>query len=283
MSIARKSVFWGRPVGLLITVLVVGVFWFSWAYFLPKLILSCAWLQTPGQFGEMFGGLSTLFAGLAFAVLLHALFVQWAELKSTQAEVEEGRNQGRLRRFEDTFFQLLRTFNVIVESMEQLQYRQQGAQHVAIKGRNLLFADAQRLLTNINEQHRRFPEKPRATVINDAYEEFYLTAETHLAHYFRMLYRILRWVDTADVPEKSFYAKTLRAQLSSQELILILYNCGLERGAKMKPLVERYAMLKHIIGDNIVPRVDKDRFAATAFADVATVDSSGVRTEGVGS
>ena len=66
---------------------------------------------------------------------------------------------------------------------------------------------------------------------------------------------------------KKFYAKTLRAQLSSQEVVLLMYNCLFDYGKDMKPLVEKYTLLKHLSDGHGDFEYERDRFARGAFKD----------------
>lgn len=69
-------------------------------------------------------------------------------------------------------------------------------------------------------------------------------------HYFRHLYRIIKFIDGADCltsDEKYKYTSIVRATLSSYELVWIFYNCLYGAGKpKFKQLVEEYAMLKNL-------------------------------------
>lgn len=71
-------------------------------------------------------------------------------------------------------------------------------------------------------------------------------------HYFRHLYRIIKYIDD---PQHTFlkkeerynYAANLRGTLSKYELVWLYYNCLAGPGfEKFKPLVEKYALLKNI-------------------------------------
>ena len=107
--------------------------------------LSC-WLLVPryfpnmdqrGQFGDMFGVVNALFAGLAFAGIIWAIILQKNELELQRKELAETRKEiaGQTQQlkaqartlkeqnFENSFFQLLRfhidivdSLNVVVES-----------------------------------------------------------------------------------------------------------------------------------------------------------------------
>lgn len=74
-------------------------------------------------------------------------------------------------------------------------------------------------------------------------------------HYFRHLYRIVKFVDDTcflDDNQKYEYLGVLRATLSRYELVWLYYNCLYGAGKyKFKPLVEKYALLKNL-RDNLL-------------------------------
>ena len=86
-------------------------------------------------------------------------------------------------------------------------------------------------------------------------------------HYFRHLYRMVRFVDDADClneKEKYAYVSIIRATLSSFELVWLYYNSlyGVGR-PKFKALIEKYALLKNLREDFLTISkevIDKDYF-----------------------
>ena len=67
-----------------------------------------------------------------------------------------------------------------------------------------------------------------------------------LFHYFRFVYRIIKYVDETDAlnstEERYQYVAFLRSTLSNYEVAAIFYNCLSRNGReKFKPLVEKYA------------------------------------------
>jgi len=60
------------------------------------------------------------------------------------------------------------------------------------------------------------------TVFND----FFYQHTSQLAHYFRLVYNIIKYVDTSEITEdkKKFYVNLIQAQMSSDELALLFYN-----------------------------------------------------------
>lgn len=86
-------------------------------------------------------------------------------------------------------------------------------------------------------------------------------------HYFRHLYRMVRFVDDADClneKEKYAYVSIIRATLSSFELVWLYYNSLYGVGQpKFKPLIEKYALLKNLREDFLTISkevIDEDYF-----------------------
>ena len=71
-----------------------------------------------------------------------------------------------------------------------------------------------------------------------------------VGHYFRHLYNTVKFVDRhvflEEFEERKSYTSLIRAQLSSHELVILFYNCLSHRGAKFKPLVEKYSLLENM-------------------------------------
>lgn len=69
-----------------------------------------------------------------------------------------------------------------------------------------------------------------------------------LGSYFRLLYRICRFVDTSILSEekKHDYINILRAQLTSSELLHLRYNADLSEGKNFMQLINKYNLVKHL-------------------------------------
>lgn len=212
--------------------------------------------------GDMFGSFNAFFAAFSVMGVVYTLLLQRGDLSRTRKEVENAKieadehrkkenEKAELQRFETTFFQLLQTFNSIVGSFEKHNVIK-GHREVTITGREVIAHDIEEFRSFLSEANKEAGQDS-VDFTTARYNEFYYWHEVKLAHYFRMLYRITKWLDRAP-KDRSFYAKTLRAQLSSQEVLLLMFNCLHEFGAKMKPLAEQYGLLKHL-------SVDKEEFA----------------------
>ena len=72
-----------------------------------------------------------------------------------------------------------------------------------------------------------------------------------LGHYFRNLYQILKFLDSDEALNaagRQKYASVLRAQLSSDELALLMVNCadGVVDDGEFRNLIVRCRLLEHI-------------------------------------
>lgn len=96
----------------------------------------------------------------------------------------------------------------------------------------------------------------------------YNTISSDFGHYFRNVYRIIKYVDSMsfsdnlleDFQIKYSYTSIVRAQLSDAELKVIFFNCLCFFGKdKFKPLLEKYSFFKFINTDeNDTDNVFKD-------------------------
>ncbi|WP_445719969.1 putative phage abortive infection protein [Flavobacterium sp.] len=89
----------------------------------------------------------------------------------------------------------------------------------------------------------------------DIYNTIYSAVSSDLGHYFRNLYRIVKYIDNAnfssnliqDYKIKYDYTSILRAQISDAELKILFLNCIYYHGnEKFKPLLEKYTFFKII-------------------------------------
>lgn len=223
-----------------------------------------------GQFGDYIGGvLGTVFAFLAFVALLMTLRIQSKELALASAELHNStvalRDQYitlEKQAFDNRFFNMVTLHHQIVNAID---LRTNG--QVTSTGRDCIRVFYERLKPKLKGaargDHLSYEEG-----IRDFYEEFFEKHGHELSHYFRNFYRILKFVDESSVPNKTDYTGMLRAQLSNQELAMILYNGFTKHGEKLKPLLEKYAMFENVSPSVLVsvPR-DLGLYHASAFGD----------------
>lgn len=263
MSVDENKGIKGEPKLWLLGVILLAV--------VGLLVANGSWLYgkdptTRGTFGDMFGGVNALFSGLAFSVLAFTLLLQRFELKLQREELAETRKvmeaqreqmelqakTQQLQQFENTFFQLIKGHGDIVANMR--------VPRTSVQGRNC-FNHFINLLDDRYTNLKAHPTERIEFALNQLYENY----ESELGHYFRHLYHMLKFIDEHKNVDRRRYRSFLRAQLSADEFVLLFYNCLGHRGAKCKPLVEKYGMLKHLPPTRLLDVSHADYFDKGAF------------------
>jgi hypothetical protein len=255
---------------------VVFILWlFGW--FLMDTFIDAKDIR--GQFGDQFGSINALFSGFALAGIIYTIVLQKKELSLQREELEETREEFKIQnvtlkkqRFENTFFQLLKLHNDIVENMnidvfdgkyEKRKFFEGALKQLKFKSANFeyykysfllklteveinLYLDDKtqdyNFLIRLDDNERREIEKfskelytefksisidKKEENIQKDYLDFFTTYQDSLGHYFRNLYHIFKYVYFTDLiveEEKRVYSNIVRAQLSSDELVLLFYN-----------------------------------------------------------
>ena len=208
-----------------------------------------------GQFGDTFGAVNALFAGLAFAGIIFAIILQKKELELQRQELKETRDEIRGQKeqlqaqdqtlqkqnFESSFFQLLSFHNEIVNSL----LAQELTSQKKVEGRMCF-----RIFFQVLSLHYKSYTNTSGQIKDDidVLKKFLLRGQPSIDYYFGHLYNTVKFVDQhkfiKEFEDKKSYTNLLRAQLSKNELGLLFYNCLSDRGAKFKCLVEKYALLE---------------------------------------
>lgn len=168
--------------------------------------------------------------------------LQRTELSETRKVFEEQSETLKIQRFENTFFQLLSLHHELVDKLnfsktfmtlnERLEKREVLSKAFADLEIKLKYSNSieERTSTGSTEYKDDIPENKEIAIkrLNKAYKEFYFDDYKQiLSHYFRNVYHIFKFIYFSELIEESkkqFYATLVRAQLSSDELFLILYN-----------------------------------------------------------
>ena len=216
------------------------------------------------QFGDYFGGIIGSIWSLAGVILFYVALqeqrkdidinrnalekqieefeLQRGELSETRRVFEEQSQTLKVQRFENTFFQLLNLHHEIVNNL-QLQFPYDNDEYTK---REVFKRSVNKLIhyfNNYETEYKYNSETHRSEIvvrhnlddldvvyklINKQYNYFYFEDTNQLlSHYYRSIYHIFKFIyktDLIDKDQKQFYATLLRAQLSSDELFLILYN-----------------------------------------------------------
>lgn len=282
--------YWASLKGFLTLTAIVIVIWLGNLIAMPLLYTaSDGGTSSAGTAGDMFGGITALFSGLAFAGLVTTLFMQRKELELQRKELRQTREVFSVQRFENTFFGLIRLFNEHINSIEETyssrSVRDGTNAKTVLKGRAALVLIATHLPKpneDIIDGSDNFGEpikkgnrtKPFDEMISEYESMFDKYLDSNLGPYFRLIYNILRHVEntkfsedtSADERAKLVYSKILRAHLNSSEAKLLMFNCVSIHGRGLKKWVEKHSMLKHITRDQYkANKVIVDVYEPVAF------------------
>ena len=93
-------------------------------------------------------------------------------------------------------------------------------------------------------------EQASREIMKKAYNSWWESHQEDLAHYFRTLYHLIKFVVLSDVvvayKDKRRYTSLVRAQLSAYELALLFYNGVNQYGEDFKPWIEEFGLLEHL-------------------------------------
>jgi len=245
------------------------------------------------MWGDFFGGtLNPLFTFLTFLGLIYTIILQRNELALSRRELEltrrevaksstalDAQNESmKQQRFESTLFNMIGVLNQIIDQMdlEESTGSSKSPRIRTNKGRDcfVIFTNNIRKYYNgmrdgkyviwsgfderiINDTH----DEKR---ISDAYMFFYSKHTSELAHYFRVLYNIFKFIHESDY-SNPIYAKILRAQLSDQELVILYYNCLSEYDVKFKELAIEFQLFDNLNIEKLIREEHVDLMPIEAF------------------
>jgi len=231
--------------------------------------MKSAGIEKRGQFGDSTAIINTLFSALAlFGVLTTLIFQMW--------DNKEQKRLSDISRFEQNFFTMTGNLENIVANLTYTEHfafpfahaytatAQDNAlatenifgnnapdstsqsRDIIIKGREIFeyLYNRQSIATDIIGIKK---------AISDGGIQSYEQAMSHgvLDHYFRYLYRIIKYVDDCELfrkddNRKQYYVSVLRAQVSCYELLMLFYNCQLANHHKFKAFIEQYTFFNNL-------------------------------------
>ena len=247
--------------------------------------------EARGTFGDQFGAVNALFSGLAFAGLIYTIILQRRDLKLQREEMRDQTKEFmkenetlRIQRFENTFFNMLSQFQEVVNNLKVT------VNGISVEGRDC-FEKTFEKNKMAGQEFKDVEDKCMCSVLFHKGMNGYMKSDMpkYFDHYFRLFYRILKFVKDSplitDYTEEYEYTAMLRAILSRYELVWIYYN-GLSNygNEKLKPLIERYAMLKNLRDEHLVKGTVKGlgEYEASAYMKTqpeAVVEKDGVEKE----
>ncbi len=200
-------------------------------------------LAALGPVGDFIGGSTLAFFNLATILLLFATYIaQKKELIAARTESQIANNTMKIQRFESTFFNMLSLYNDTVRSIRisSSHLEEWEGKRGLLVLYNQFVGDYNQFLRTM-ENHSKTVEG-ELEVIQTAYNHFWTSYEYALGHYFRNLYRIVKWIDKNEISfeDKKEYIAILKAQLSPYELKLLFYNALNVEDKDFKDLIIKY-------------------------------------------
>lgn len=223
-------------------------------------------LYKRGLFGDSTAIVNTLFSALALFGVLITLYFQMQDNK-------EQKRLSDISRFEQNFFTMTGNLENIVSNLTYTEhFTNPFAQQLPNIGLGVPVHNIFGNNTPTTSQNNELVIKGREifeylynrqsidgnitgikqAVLNGGLQS-YEQAMSHgvLDHYFRYIYRIIKYVDDCelflkDTVRKQYYVSILRAQVSCYELLMIFYNCQLSSHHKFKKLIEDYTFFNNL-------------------------------------
>ncbi len=177
---------------------------------------------------------------LSFTALLFTIILQQREIhgakedaKVLQSQRHADRLSSERMQFENTFFQMVSIHNTIVNSIDV----DRGPSKNQLRGRECFqhFRDVMQSFYDADGS----PDELKKSLA--AHDHLWKSYQNDLAHYYRYLYNIIRFINESDV-NKLRYSRILRAQLSDFELLVLFYNGLFPLAAKFKEYVEFFTV-----------------------------------------
>lgn len=172
---------------------------------------------------------------------IDALEMQGREFKLQRNEMELTRNVSReqsktirSQRLDATYFSLIDLYN---KSLASLNSEDVNGNY--FKSLRASFVRSEVLKNN---------PKEKFILSKASYLDIYFLRKEELSHYFKIIYRIIKVVDQAEIEdiEKFRYIKILRSQLSENEMLALYYNSHSDFGGDLYKLILKYNLLKHL-------------------------------------
>lgn len=213
-----------------------------------------------GTYGDFFGGLiNPLVTGASLFALVLTIIIQGIQLKDVKAESAKAKQALRKQAFDTSFFNMLELHNSIVQDLKfksaTLETSWTKMRGVAYSAKDILSSREPVVGRKVFDEVLWFLDFAGRNG-GQTVEAYSLLQNQHndvLGHYFRNLYQILKYIEkTANELrtdfDAEFYSGLLRAQLSANELLVLLYNCSgkIVDNGEFRKLLIAYRMLEHI-------------------------------------
>ncbi|MBO9124929.1 MULTISPECIES: putative phage abortive infection protein [unclassified Rhizobium] len=200
-----------------------------------------------GTLGDFLGGtLNPILTFLSFIALLLTIVLQQREIHSAKDDARslkieriQDRTRAEKQQFENTFFQMLNYHNSIVNSIDIWKGQTKGT----LRGRECFkyYFDVMKA-----EYDRVDMVEERQRALHAYESKVWETFQKDLAHYYRFLYNLIRFVKQSKAVSKTKYIRILRAQISDFEMSMLFYNGLTHDGERFKEYIEFFTLFDNL-------------------------------------
>lgn len=245
-------------------------------------------LNNRGLYGDSWGGVNAIASALAFAGVIVTLYLQNRDLNLQRDEMRLQREEFmqenetlKYQRFENLFYNMLNLQQKIVEGLRyEYEYEEYTTvplerggmvKDKRIKRQSVVGRDVFRYLfenvplTYKMQDNRQEINGYRQYLFHEGFANYDSTLiPTYFDHYFRHLYKIVKFVDSQSFSfEESYkYMSFLRGTLSRHELVWLYYNTLRPNHIGFKGLIEKYSLLKGIRSDLLTRSQEVEQYYA---------------------
>lgn len=225
-------------------------------------------LEERGIFGEMFGAISALFTGIAFAGIVVTMHQQRNVLESQRNELELQRGELELQRkgIEETCNALKSQNDKMVQVRESMEEQQKTSKTLCFEGMFSQFLREHREM--LNGLSSADTTNTKGVDVLVLFQKFIKTNPNEInkiplyykiEHYFNHLNMMIRFIDESqlikqddakeDLEKRYYYISLIREGLTHDEASVLYFNNLLKGNEMYKELCEKYAMFLHLNDD----------------------------------
>jgi hypothetical protein len=209
-----------------------------------------------GYYGSFISGIVGTFWYLV------GVIVYFIALNNQQKQLSEQFKEIQYSRIENNYFQLLKVhneiLNLIEENFEEIHLKNVKGKKFFEELATQIFLSYKRKNDNMTESF--IDENTSKNNILEIYNIYFKKYKGSLAHYFRNLFHIIKYIDSntylkeynINIKEtkKYSYIRILRSILSTDELVILAYNSITNEGNEFIKYCNRYFLLKNLDDDS---------------------------------
>lgn len=198
------------------------------------------------EFGQYAGGvMGPLFGLLAFIGVLISIANQ--KIQNQKLDIENKKQAIESRILKQIEFHHKICNNVkIPYDLKRTKYKQGS---LAFE-----FLFEKHLKTHYNEVQNQSPHLDEEQIIDVAFSKLYNKEGQQFGFYFRNLYYLIKYIDESQHIDREHFVRLIRAQLSTSELQMLMYNCLFKKGKGFKDLVIKYDLLNGVDNSELIKK-----------------------------